>query len=204
MDSIKELVDRAESEFGHLDIMVNNAGVGGGFLWIDTDSTTHSSAIDINFKAPVEGTRLAVRSFYAANRPGCVVNIASIVAFTPLEYSPVYSATKAALVAFTAVSAPLAEGTPPVRVNAVAPVYIDTAIVNENVTEKVNGLLRGLGERTVDDVAREVVRCIEDELLAGDTIVMRPEGPGKVATQVPKAESLGFIKHINKQANSSP
>ncbi|KAJ2321144.1 hypothetical protein IWW52_000936 [Coemansia sp. RSA 2704] len=168
-DDIRALVTRAVDEFGVLDIMVNNAGVVGTLLWTDTDGSAHSRAIDINLKAAIEGTRLAVQYFNEAGIPGCVVNVSSMMAFFPMEFGPVYGAAKSALVSFTAACATLAQLEPPVRVNAVAPNYADTAFVRNPLVEGSAEFRRG-ALLTVDEVVAQMVRCIEDERLAGDTI----------------------------------
>ncbi|KAJ2553642.1 hypothetical protein EV175_002870 [Coemansia sp. RSA 1933] len=195
LNEISDLFDRAVAEFSVVDILVNNAGIRGTYVWCTTDFEDLSKTIDINLKAPIEGTRLAVQSFHKANRPGCVVNISSIFAVRSLELTAVYGATKAGIVAFTAASAPLAQETPPVRINSVAPLYVDTLMTTDGVPEDINKSLRIFGECTVDSVADEVVRCIEDESLAGDTIVMNSDGPGSLY-QAEKAEWFGFTKYM--------
>ncbi|KAJ2775837.1 hypothetical protein H4R18_005914 [Coemansia javaensis] len=167
------LVARAEAEFGALDIMVNNAGIAGMPLWADEDGAAAARTIAINLAAPVEGTRLAVAHFRRAGRPGCVVNTASMMAFFPTEFGPVYGATKSALVNLTAACAPLAQRDPPIRVNAVAPNYADTDMA-QGLVAAAAGLL------TVDEVVDQMVRCIEDESLAGDTIKIVPGRPPRI------------------------
>ncbi|KAJ1730589.1 hypothetical protein LPJ72_004405 [Coemansia sp. Benny D160-2] len=195
LDEIAELQNRAITEFGAMDIVVNNAGIGGSYLWADENSESISKTIDINLKAPIEGTRLAVKSFYKAGRPGCVINISSILGIRYSELTAVYGATKAAIIAFTASAAPLAQGTPPVRVNSVAPVHIETNTTSNEIPESIDKHLRSFGVNTVDGVASEVIRCIEDETLAGDTVVMNSNADGSVR-EGPKAESCGFIEYI--------
>ncbi|KAJ2079895.1 hypothetical protein H4R24_003459 [Coemansia sp. RSA 988] len=197
--NVQALMTRAQEEFGVPDIFINNAGVGGSFLWTDSDCENLSRIIDINLKAPIEATRLAVRGFLETQRNGCVVNVSSVSAFVPLEFSPVYAAAKAGLVNFTASCASLAEGTPSIHVNAVCPVFVDTAIVRENVPKEVNDILRSHGELSIDDVVAEVIRCIEDESLAGDTIRMRADGPATLHDGV-KARPLGFVDMLKTRA----
>ncbi|KAJ1727286.1 hypothetical protein LPJ61_004651 [Coemansia biformis] len=192
---LEALVGRAIETFGAVDIMVNNAGEGDGMVWTDADSQRLSRCLDINLKAPIDGTRLVVRALLAARRSGCVVNVASILAFAPEEFALVYSAAKAGLVNFTAACATLAHGDPSIRVNAVAPVYVDTVLTNLNVPPAVNRALRDLGEVTVDDVVRQVIRCIEDESLAGDTIKVLP-GAADIAQTVTKPVSHGFVDQL--------
>ncbi|KAJ2799480.1 hypothetical protein H4R21_003529 [Coemansia helicoidea] len=196
---LEALLARAAEAFGPVDIMINNAGQANGLVWAEADSAQLSRCVDVNLKAPIDGTRLVVRALMTSRRPGCIVNVASILGFGPLEFAQVYSASKAGLVNFTASCATLALGDPCIRVNAVAPVYVDTALTNHNVPPEVNRMLRDLGEVSIDDVVRQVVRCIEDESLAGDTVKVLP-GASEVAHSVPKSKPLGLVDHLKEQA----
>ncbi|KAJ1965216.1 hypothetical protein GGI12_000904 [Dipsacomyces acuminosporus] len=167
--SLATLIPRAIEEFGALDIMVNNAGIGGSILWTDADSRSSSRTIDINLKAPIEGTRLAVQYFLKNKRQGCVINVASMMAFFPAEFGPTYGATKSGIVNFTASCATLAKLSPPIHVNAVAPNFADTDMIRGSQS-KNNAIFEKNGILTVDEVIVEMVRCIEDQSLAGDTI----------------------------------
>ncbi|KAJ1733499.1 hypothetical protein LPJ72_002842 [Coemansia sp. Benny D160-2] len=195
LDEIKGLLDRAETEFGGLDILVNNAGIGDSYIWTEQDSNQLSKVIDTNLKAPIEGTRQAVELFYKSGNPGCVVNISSVLGIIPSELTAVYGATKAGLVMFTASAGPLAKGTPSIRINSVAPIFINTDMINKGAPDVITNHLRSFGERTPACVAMEVLRCIEDDSLAGETILMKQTGPG-VIHEMPKAESNGFIQFI--------
>ncbi|KAJ2712190.1 hypothetical protein H4R19_002884 [Coemansia spiralis] len=192
---LEALVARAVSEFGALDIMVNNAGIGGTLPWTDADHASAARTIAINLAAPVEGTRLATRYFLHAGRPGCVVNVASMMAFFPTEFGPVYGATKSGIVNFTAACATLAARSPPVRVNAVAPNFAATAMVDELAREVIpsgSNVLGAGGILTVDEVVAQMLRCIEDESLAGDTIKLLPGRPPLVHTGR-KAADIGIL-----------
>ncbi|KAJ1718585.1 hypothetical protein LPJ53_006439 [Coemansia erecta] len=189
---LSALIATALSTFGRLDILVNNAGVSGSFLWADADDTEVSRAIDVNLKAPIEGTRQAVRHFLQHGVAGCVVNVASMAAFAPLEFGPAYAASKAGLVAFNASCATLALREPGIRVNAVAPTFVDTDLTSQGVPEDIRAILQGAGESTVDTVALQVLRCIEDEQLAGDTIRIRSE-ECITLHDGPKARPFGFV-----------
>ncbi|KAJ1805757.1 hypothetical protein LPJ77_004035 [Coemansia sp. RSA 2523] len=187
LSDIDALIKRAIDEFGILDIMVNNAGVVGSLLWTD-NSTSYEQVIDINLKAPIEGTRLAVKYFLETGIPGCVVNVASMMAFYPMEYGPVYGATKSALVNFTASCATLAQLNPPIRVNAIAPNFANTNMVHSPILDSVHKqkLL------DVDEVVVQMIRCIEDERLAGDTIKIM-QGMPPVLNKGRKAVASGVI-----------
>ncbi|KAJ2745422.1 hypothetical protein GGI20_002176 [Coemansia sp. BCRC 34301] len=169
-NSIQALVSQAVGDFGSLDILINAANTPGTVPWLDTTGDSISRTIDVNLKAPIEGTRVAVRHFLANTRKGCVVNVMSMAAFVPDEAVPVHSAALRGLVGFTASCATLALRMPPVRVNSVAP-----STVSES-----NGRLSS------DEVVTQVIRCIVDESLTGDTIKM-PLGQPVTLYDGPKA-----------------
>ncbi|OMJ07766.1 15-hydroxyprostaglandin dehydrogenase [NAD(+)] [Smittium culicis] len=172
-------IDRAIAEFGRFDILVNNAGVGGGKLWSDTDRSDLDKVMLIDLISVMDFSRIAVRYWNsqpaAKSNPedlqAAIVNVASNMAFFPAAYGPGYGAAKAGVVHFTATCASLM---PRIKVNAVAPNYADTAMfaqatdsAQETDAEKVarlNGVL------TVQEVVDQMIRCIEDPALVGDTI----------------------------------
>ncbi|XP_012338975.1 15-hydroxyprostaglandin dehydrogenase [NAD(+)]-like isoform X2 [Apis florea] len=81
--------------FGHIDIVVNNAGIMNDRFW--------ELEVDINVNGVIRGTMLAQR-FMGTDRGGqggIVVNIGSSISINPYTSVPIYSATKAAIVHFT-------------------------------------------------------------------------------------------------------
>ncbi|KAJ2725707.1 hypothetical protein GGI07_001075 [Coemansia sp. Benny D115] len=190
-DEFENLFKIAIDNFGQVDILVNNAGVGGTEIWGDENDRSLSRVIDVNLKAPIDGTRLAVRHFMRMGTPGCVVSVTSMAAFTPIEFANVYASTKAGLTSFTASCATLSLRDPPIRVNAVAPSFVDTDITKDTPT-KINMILQAAGIITADDVATQVIRCIEDDSLAGDTIKVIAGAPA-IIHDGPKARSFGLV-----------
>ncbi|XP_018305093.1 uncharacterized short-chain type dehydrogenase/reductase y4vI [Mycetomoellerius zeteki] len=83
------------TEFGHIDIVINNAGIMNDRFW--------ELEVDINLNGVIRGTLLAQR-FMGTDRGGqggVVINTGSNVSINPYVSVPIYSATKAALVSFT-------------------------------------------------------------------------------------------------------
>ena len=139
----QSLVATAIKEFGHLDIVVNNAGF----------QMTHENIEDIypeefehTFRSNVFGTFFLTQAALPNMKPGgSIINTTSIQAFEPSEQLIAYAATKAAIANMTKSLAKLA-GKQGVRVNAVAPGPVWTPLIPATMpAEKV----KNFGENTV-------------------------------------------------------
>ena len=124
---VERLVETAVVEFGCLDAMFNNAGVGGAFGPI-TEQTVEAwdATFAINVRSVFLGTKHAARRMIEQGGGGAIVNTASIAGLTGGGGPQAYSAAKAAVIGFTkATAVELAEHR--IRVNAVCPgaVYTD-------------------------------------------------------------------------------
>jgi NAD(P)-dependent dehydrogenase (short-subunit alcohol dehydrogenase family) len=155
----------ARSAYGSLDIVHNNAGVGGEALFED-EPGPWARVVAINLTAVIDATRLAVRDM-RAHGGGVIINTASMGGLLPMPDSPVYAATKAGVVNFSRSLAHLAaEG---IRVNAICPSFVDTPLVRANrgqegideVSARMGGILMP------EDVAAGVIELVEDDSRAG-------------------------------------
>jgi 3-oxoacyl-[acyl-carrier protein] reductase len=123
----RELIQRCRQDHGRLDVLVNNAGVLHAGLLGMTPTAQVRETFEVNVFATMRLTQLAVRAM-DPKRGANVVNVASIAGTRGLEGASVYSAAKGALVAFTRAAAK--ELAPRgIRVNAVAPGFIDTDMI---------------------------------------------------------------------------
>ncbi len=124
------LVDRTVSELGTLDVLVNNAGVA-PFLasFLETTPDGFAKHFGINFWSAVYGTRAAGRVLLGKGS-GAVLNLASIDAFMVEPGLAYYGTAKAAIVNLTK-SVALEWAPKGVRVNALAPGWIDTPMNEE-------------------------------------------------------------------------
>lgn len=121
------LVDR----FGRLDVLVNNAGIGGPRTQRlhELDLADFDAVMAVNLRAAVALTQKAV-ALMLAQGGGAIVNLASPAGFTAVPRLPAYSISKAAMVMLTKQTAKeyAADG---IRCNAVAPGVTQTAILDD-------------------------------------------------------------------------
>ncbi|MBM4384570.1 MAG: glucose 1-dehydrogenase [Deltaproteobacteria bacterium] len=124
------LVDLALADFGRLDVMFNNAGVGGAFGPItETEVDAWDETFAIDTRSVFLGIKHAARAMIAAGRGGSIINTASVAALTGGGGAQAYSAAKAAVASITqSTSLELAEHR--IRVNAICPGVIYTPLMH--------------------------------------------------------------------------
>ncbi len=122
--SVRTGIDAVVARYGHLDVLVNNVGVGAAGTVEDNPDDEWQRVLDVNVLGLVRVTRAALphlrRSAAAA-----IVNTCSIVASVGLPQRALYSASKGAVLALTRSMAAdhLADG---IRVNCVSPATVET------------------------------------------------------------------------------
>jgi NAD(P)-dependent dehydrogenase (short-subunit alcohol dehydrogenase family) len=122
--SVRAAVDRVLLEWGRLDVLVNNAGIGAQGSVADNPDDEWHRVLDVNLLGMVRATRAALPAL-RKSPAAAIVNTGSIAATAGLPQRAVYSASKGAVHALTRAMAAdhLAEG---IRVCAVAPGTADT------------------------------------------------------------------------------
>ncbi len=103
-EGIREVVKAHRERFGRLDVLVNNAGVGIGAAAGEHQTKFVDMQLDVNLRAIVILYRECAEMLKAAggeHRSALVVNLASIAGRSPQPWLSVYSATKAAVIAYT-------------------------------------------------------------------------------------------------------
>jgi NAD(P)-dependent dehydrogenase (short-subunit alcohol dehydrogenase family) len=117
----------AVERWGRLDVLVNNAGTNPHFgRTVDVDRGRWDKIVEVNLWAPLRWTQLALAAGLGRTGDGSVVNVSSNLAAAPGGPSGVYGMSKAALDYLTRQLA--VELGPRVRVNAIAPGVVDTAM----------------------------------------------------------------------------
>lgn len=139
-DAVAAAVRQTEAQFGAVDLLVNNAGIGGPILqtW-EYDVATFRRVLDVN----VTGVYLCCKALVPGMRErnfGRVVNIASIAGKNGSPNFSAYGASKAAVIALTKALARETADTE-VLVNAVTPSVADTDILSQFTPEKVKWMV---------------------------------------------------------------
>ncbi len=123
-EEVEALVRRALEEWGGLDVMVNNAGVGVAATAPETSEKDYDLVMDVCVRGTLLGMKYAIPAIRDSGG-GSIVNMSSIAALVGLNERAVYSAAKGAILAMTRAAAidHVEEG---VRVNCIAPGTVDT------------------------------------------------------------------------------
>jgi len=117
--SVQELFRRAAAELGGIDVLVNNAGLGGTAELHEMSDEQWSIVLDVTLNGTMRCTRAALRHMYERGR-GTIVNNASVLGWRAQSGQAHYAAAKAGVMALTRCAA--IEAAPRgVRINAVSP-----------------------------------------------------------------------------------
>ncbi|EPS60547.1 hypothetical protein M569_14256 [Genlisea aurea] len=154
--------------YGGVDICINSAGIVTPIPFY-TDNTDGSKswrrAVDINFVAVIDSTRLAIRAMLEGRKPGVIINVASASGLYPFDNDPIYSGSKGGVVMFTrSLSRYKRKG---IRVNALCPEFVQTEIT-EKVPSKLIAAVGGF--IPMEMVIRGAFELIVDESKAGSCL----------------------------------
>jgi len=128
-DDAVKLIDDVMADFGRIDILVNNAGITRDNLLMRMTEADWDAVIAVNLKSIFNMTK-AVQRVMLKQRSGSIVNMSSVVGVSGNAGQSNYSASKAGLIGFTK-SIAQELGSRSIRVNAVAPGFIATAMTDK-------------------------------------------------------------------------
>ena len=157
-EQVNAMVERAESELGPLAVVVNNAGITRDNVVMMMDPGDFDSVIATHLRGTFLVSKAAARKMFR-RRSGCIINLSSVVGRRGTAGQANYAAAKAGIIGLTK-SLAKELGARGVRVNAIAPGYIDTPMT-QALPEETRKLivdatpLKSIG--TTDDVACAVV-----------------------------------------------
>jgi len=125
--SVASAFGAVEEALGPLDVVINNAGIAEGVAAIDTPPDAFDRVIATNLRGVWLMSTMAAQRWRGAERGGAIINIASILGFRVSGGTSAYAVSKAGVVQMTQAHA-LEWARYGIRVNAIAPGYIETDI----------------------------------------------------------------------------
>ena len=153
----KAVVEAAVAGLGGLDVLVNNAGAGGGGPVGDLDEAIWDRIVDTNLKGTFFCTKYALPAL--RERGGAIVNIASVRAVMGAAGASIYCASKGGVVAMTKAMA--IEFAPAIRVNALLPGAIDTDMLQALAVRMAGDVEKGYGMMSANTPIKRVARVQE-------------------------------------------
>ncbi|MFJ9341321.1 SDR family oxidoreductase [Streptomyces sp. NPDC101733] len=126
--AMEKLAAKVAAEYGIVDVLVNNAGIGLSGPFLETTSEDWKKVLDVNLWGVIHGCRIFGRQMADRGQGGHIVNTASAAAYLPSKTLPAYSTSKAAVLMLSeCLRAELASRS--IGVSAICP-----GIVNTNIT----------------------------------------------------------------------
>ncbi|MFF5290006.1 SDR family oxidoreductase [Paractinoplanes globisporus] len=133
--AVRALVAGAAGEFGRLDVMINNAGLGGNRPVTEMGDDEWARVLDVTLTGTFRCTRAALGQMIAQGGGGAVVNNASVLGWRAQAGQAHYAAAKAGVMAFTRCAA-LDVAAHGIRVNAVAPSLAEHPFLTKVISER--------------------------------------------------------------------
>ena len=135
LEEVQNVADKVVAELGGIDVLVNNAGTSPAFAsFLETREKLWDSIINLNLKGLFFLSQ-AVAGHMQKKKSGCIINVASIDGFIPEQDNGVYAISKSGVLSATRV---MAKELAPynIRVNAVAPGYVHTRLLDSSIEVK--------------------------------------------------------------------
>jgi len=183
--AMEKLAEKVATEYGVVDVLVNNAGIGLSGSFFDTSPEDWKKVLDVNLWGVIHGCRLFGRQMAERGQGGHIVNTASAAAYQPSKALPAYSTSKAAVLMLSeCLRAELAgQG---IGVSAICPGFVNTNITStarfagvdadeEKRRQKRSARLYGLRNYPPEKVADAIMRAV----VRNDAVVpVTPEARG--------------------------
>ncbi|RCH66571.1 short chain dehydrogenase [Streptomyces sp. SDr-06] len=168
--AMEKLAEKVATEYGVVDVLVNNAGIGLSGSFFDTTAEDWKKVLDVNLWGVIHGCRIFGRQMAERGQGGHIVNTASAAAYQPSRALPAYSTSKAAVLMLSeCLRAELAGRG--IGVSAICPGLVNTNITStthfagadaqeEKRLQKKTSRLYGLRNFPPEKVASAILRAV--------------------------------------------
>lgn len=170
--AMEKLAAKVAAEYGIVDVLVNNAGIGLSGAFLDTSAEDWKKVLDVNLWGVIHGCRIFGKQMAERGQGGHIVNTASAAAYLPSRTLPAYSTSKAAVLMLSeCLRAELASKS--IGVSAICPGIVNTNITStsrfagvdeaeekrrQERSSRLYGLRNFPPEKVADAILRAVVR----------------------------------------------
>ncbi len=173
-DGARAIIDAAIDSFGHVDILVNNVGLGLYAPFMETNDKMIDKQISVTLKSAIICSQEAVNKM---NGNGCIINVVSLAGIMPIKGLAIYSAAKAGLISLT--KSLCIELAPGIRVNGVAPTVTNTQMGRSLIAAKGVSAVKWASRNTIsgslvepEEVAETIFFLAIMTSINGQTIVL--------------------------------
>lgn len=136
---LEDVRDDVRTQYGHVHLLINNAGIGGGSSVWDTSESDWQRVFAVNVLGTVNMIRVFMPLMREVPDETHIVNVASIAAFNPGPAMGAYKASKSAIISISeTLMAELAERNIPIRVTILCPSWVRTRILKGFIDDNLH------------------------------------------------------------------
>ena len=172
-EEVKQLIEYTLNKYGKIDVLINNAGISKSQLFTDVTDSDWNKIIQNNLYSAFCVTQEVLPNMIH-NKNGCIINISSIWGLVGASCESIYSISKAGIDAMTK-SLAKELGPSNIRVNSIAPGFIDTDMNKEYSKDDINNIKQDIPLQKIgqpEDIAKCVKWLVEDEFTTGQVIAI--------------------------------
>ena len=172
-EEVKQLIEYTLNKYGKIDVLINNAGISKSQLFTDVTDNDWNKIIQNNLYSAFCVTQEVLPNMIH-NKNGCIINISSIWGLVGASCESIYSISKAGIDAMTK-SLAKELGPSNIRVNSIAPGFIDTDMNKEYSKDDIDNIKQDIPLQKIgqpEDIAKCVKWLVEDEFTTGQVIAI--------------------------------
>ena len=172
-EEVKKIVEFTLNKYKKIDVLVNNAGIDQEKLFQEITDEDWNNVINTNLYSVFCATQEVLPNMIH-NKNGCIINISSIWGLVGASCESIYSISKAGIDAMTK-SLAKELGPSNIRVNSIAPGFIDTDMNKEYSKDDINNIKQDIPLQKIgqpEDIAKCVKWLVEDEFTTGQVIAI--------------------------------